>query len=77
MLTLFRWTPQLPTHQGTRAGVQMPRAVKFGAGVNYQIPRSRVRLYVEAATWAYKWNQYGFDKTQFDLSWSGGLAYTF
>ena len=52
-------------------------AGKFGAGVSYQVPKSRVGLYLEAATWAYKWNQYGFDKTQFDLSWSGGIAYAF
>ena len=52
-------------------------AGKFGLGVSYQVPRSRVALYLEAATWVYKWEQYGFDKTQYDVSWSGGLSYAF
>ena len=52
-------------------------AGKFGLGINYQIPRSRASLYVEGATWAYKWDRYGYDKTQFDVGWSGGISYGF
>src|SRR5262249_27041062 len=52
-------------------------AGKFGAGLNYQIPRSRVAVFVEGTTWVYKWQQYGYDKTQFDVSWNGGVSYTF
>jgi hypothetical protein len=52
-------------------------AGKFGLGLNYQIPRSHVGLYAEGASWVYKWQQYGFDKTQFDVSWSGGFSYAF
>jgi hypothetical protein len=52
-------------------------AGKFGVGVNYQIPRSRVALFVEGTTWVYKWQQYSYDKTQFDVSWNGGLSCTF
>src|SRR5262249_32121993 len=61
-----------PNNDSTTKG-----AGKFGFGVNYQIPRSRVGVYAEGANWVYKWNQYGFDKTQYDLSWSGGFSYTF
>jgi Outer membrane protein beta-barrel domain len=52
-------------------------AGKFGVGVNYQVPRSRVAVFVEGTTWVYKWQQYGYDKTQFDVSWNGGLSCTF
>jgi Outer membrane protein beta-barrel domain len=52
-------------------------AGKVGVGVNYQIPRSRVGVFAEGATWIYKWQQYGYDKTQFDMSWNGGLSYSF
>ena len=43
-------------------------AGKFGVGFSYQIPRSKVRLYIEGAGWVYKWDRYGFDKTQFDTT---------
>jgi len=52
-------------------------AGKFGLGVSYLIPRSRASVYAEGATWIYKWNKDGFDKTQSDLSWSGGISYRF
>jgi hypothetical protein len=52
-------------------------AGKFGLGLAYQIPRSNVGLYAEGTTWVYKWDQYGFNKTQFDTTWSGGLSYRF
>jgi hypothetical protein len=52
-------------------------AGKFGVGLSYAIPRSNVALYVEGATWVYKWDHYGFDRTQFDTTWSGGVAYRF
>ena len=52
-------------------------AGKFGLGLSYQIPRSNVGLYAEGTTWVYKWDQYGFNKTQFDTTWSGGLSYRF
>jgi opacity protein-like surface antigen len=52
-------------------------AGKFGVGLSYQIPRSNVGLYVEGAGWLYKWDRYGFDKTQFDTTWGGGISYRF
>ncbi len=50
-------------------------AGKFGVGISYQIPRSSVGVYVEGTTWVYKWDRYGFDKTQFDTTWSAGITY--
>ena len=52
-------------------------AGKVGVGINYQIPRSNLGLYVEGTGWLYKWDRYGFDMTQFDTTWSGGLSYRF
>ena len=52
-------------------------AGKFGLGVNYQIPSSHVGVYAEGATWVYKWDRDGFDKTQYDTAWSGGISYRF
>ncbi len=52
-------------------------AGKFGVGLSYQIPRSKVGLYIEGAGWVYNWDRYGFDKTQFDTTWGGGISYRF
>lgn len=52
-------------------------AGKVGVGLSYRIPRSNVGIYVEGTGWLYKWDRYGFDKTQFDTTWSGGLSYRF
>lgn len=52
-------------------------AGKAGVGVNFNVPNSNVALFVESTGWFYKFDQYGFDKTQFDLTWSGGLTYRF
>ena len=52
-------------------------AGKVGAGLSYQIPRSNLGLYVEGTGWLYKWDRNGFDKTQFDTTWSGGISYRF
>lgn len=49
-------------------------AGKAGLGLSYEIPRSEVSVYVEAAGWVYKWDHYGFDKTQLDTTWSGGVV---
>ena len=52
-------------------------AGKFGLGVSYTIPKSNVGLYAEGTTWVYKWDQLGYNKTQFDTTWSGGISYRF
>jgi hypothetical protein len=52
----------------------------FGLGFNYQIPNSPLALFAEGKSWVYKLNGLGgtftgFDKTQFDVAWSGGASY--
>jgi hypothetical protein len=49
-------------------------AGKAGLGLSYQIPTSEVSVYIEAMGWIYKWDHYGFNKTQFDTTWSGGIV---
>ena len=62
------------TVRGFGTGV---RGWKFGVGLSYRIPRSGVGVYAEGTTWVYKWDRYGFDRTQFDTTWSGGISYRF
>ena len=50
-------------------------AGKGGVGVEYTIPRSDFGLYAQASSYVYKFDRNGFDKTQADLLWTGGLSY--
>jgi opacity protein-like surface antigen len=50
-------------------------AGKGGVGLEYTIPRSNFGLYAQASSYVYKFDQNGFDKTQADLLWTGGLSY--
>ncbi|TAK16924.1 MAG: porin family protein [Acidobacteria bacterium] len=52
-------------------------AGKAGVGISFEIPASNVSVFAEGTGWFYKFDQYGFDKTQFDLAWSAGLSYRF
>ena len=52
-------------------------AGKAGVGLGYTLPNSPASIFVEGNGWVYKLDRFGFDKTQFDLTWSGGLAYRF
>jgi hypothetical protein len=52
-------------------------AAKLGIGLGYEIPRSNAGLYIEATTWVYDWDRYGFDRRQFDTTWIGGILYRF
>jgi len=49
-------------------------AGKAGVGLSIDIPKSPVSVFAEGTGWAYKFDQFGFDKTQFDLAWSAGLS---
>ena len=49
----------------------------YDGEVSYQIPSSHAGIYAEGATWVYKWDRVGFDKTQYDTAWSGGVTYRF
>jgi outer membrane protein with beta-barrel domain len=50
-------------------------AGKGGLGVEYTIPRSNFGLYAQASSYVYQFDRNGFDKTQADLLWTGGLSY--
>lgn len=52
-------------------------AGKVGAGVNVAIPNSNVSIFAEGGGWFYQFDKFGFDKTQFDLTWSAGVALKF
>jgi len=50
-------------------------AAMFGLGVRYLVPRTPVELLIEGKSLVYKWEAGGFSRTQWDLSYSAGLAY--
>ena len=50
-------------------------AGKGGAGIEYVVPGSNFGLFGQATTYVYQYDQSGFDKTQADLLWTGGLSY--
>lgn len=50
-------------------------AAMFGAGLRYQFAGAPVELLVEGKSLVYKWEGGGFSRTQWDLSYSAGLAY--
>jgi len=47
----------------------------LGAGIGYTIPRSNLEVFGEGKTLVYQWNRTGYDRTQWDLTYSVGLAY--
>jgi hypothetical protein len=52
-------------------------AGRFGLGFEYQIPNSGFGLFAEGSGWVYNWDRYGFDRTQFDTNYGGGITYRF
>jgi opacity protein-like surface antigen len=52
-------------------------AGRFGLGFEYQVPNTGFGLYAEGSGWVYNWDRYGFDRTQVDTNWGGGLSYRF
>jgi opacity protein-like surface antigen len=50
-------------------------AGKGGLGVEYSLPRSDFGLYAQANSYIYRFDRNGFDKTQVDLLWTGGVSY--
>jgi len=50
-------------------------AGNYGAGIEYRF--SRVGFRVEGRDYVYKFDRYGFDKTQHDIAWQGGLTLSF
>jgi len=50
-------------------------AGNYGAGIEYRF--SRVGFRVEGRDYVYKFDRYGFDKTQHDIAWQGGVTVSF
>lgn len=50
-------------------------AGNFGAGLEYRFGRFGVRA--EGRDYVYRFDRYGFDKTQHDIAWQGGVTVTF
>ncbi len=59
---------------GTLPNFTKPAAM-FGGGLRYQFAKAPVELLVEGKSLVYKWDRAGFSSTQWDLSYSVGLAY--
>jgi len=50
-------------------------AGNFGAGLEYRFGRAGIRA--EGRDFVYKFDRYGFDKTQHDIAWQGGVTLSF
>lgn len=50
-------------------------AGNFGAGIEYRF--SRIGFRAEGRDYVYKFDRYGFDKTQHDIAWQGGVTVSF
>jgi opacity protein-like surface antigen len=52
-------------------------AGKAGLGVEYVFPGNGLGAFAQGASYIYKYDRGGFDKTQADVLWTGGLSYRF
>jgi hypothetical protein len=52
-------------------------AGRFGLGFEYQFPDTGFGIFAEGSGWVYNFDRYGFDRTQVDTNWGGGLTYRF
>jgi hypothetical protein len=50
-------------------------AGKGGIGLEYVKPGSNVGVFAQGASYIYKYDRNGFDMTQADVLWTGGLSY--
>lgn len=50
-------------------------AGNFGGGIEYRF--SRIGLRAEGRDYVYKFDRYGFDRTQHDVAWQGGVTVSF
>ena len=65
----------ISVHQLGADGSWSKFAGNFGAGLEYRFGRVGVRA--EGRDFVYKFDRYGFDKTQHDIAWQGGLTLSF
>jgi opacity protein-like surface antigen len=52
-------------------------AGRGGLGFEFQVPNSGFGVFAEGAGWVYEFDRFGFDQTQFDINWGGGITYRF
>jgi len=62
-------------HQLDSDSTWMQFAGNFGGGLEYRTGQVGVRL--EARNFVYKYDRNGFDRTQYDIAWQGGLTFSF
>jgi len=67
---------------GTSGQNKTKGAGVFGLGLDYQVPGSQFGVFAEGTGWLWKASNLNgslsqYDKTQFDLGWSGGVSYRF
>jgi len=78
---LFAGGGAVTLHQVGTSGQNRTRgAGTLGLGFNYQIPRSPLGIFAEGKSWLYQAKNLGgalvgFDKTQYEVAWSGGFSY--
>ncbi|PYP48159.1 MAG: hypothetical protein DMD50_01525 [Gemmatimonadetes bacterium] len=65
----------ISVHQLDASDTWSKFAGNFGAGLEYRFGRVGIRA--EGRDFVYKFDRYGFDKTQHDIAWQGGLTLTF
>ena len=68
-------------HEEGTSGLNRTKAAGVGGlGLSYSIPNSKWAVFTEGLGYVYKIRDFrgrltGFDKTQFDVAWGGGISY--
>ena len=70
-------------HPAGTSGENKTKGVgRFGLGVTYQPPRSKLKLFAQGTGWLYKVNGFpstsplaGYDRSQFNLAYTGGVSF--
>jgi len=65
----------ISVHQLAASDTWTKFAGNFGAGLEYRV--GRIGLRAEGRDYVYKFDRYGFNKTQHDIAWQGGLTLSF
>ena len=80
---LFAGGGAVTVHEVGTTGQNRTRgAGTFGLGLNYRIPGTALGVFAEGKSWLYKLDNMsgalaGFDKTQYEIAWTGGISYRF
>ena len=71
----------ITVHEEGTSGLNETKAAGVGGlGLSYRIPNSRWAVFTEGLGYLYQVRDFrgsltGFDKTQFDVAWGGGISY--